>query len=659
MLRSPRFAIGIALVIGLVLGVVGAQLGLGSTGTASLSRIAEQRGLDGNEAEAALMTYTAPGTHDEYYLVASGGHSGQIHIVGVPSMRLLKTVPVFTAESWSGYGFGADWSEELLSSTAPGKDRMSWGDSHHPALSETNGDYDGRFVYINDRANGRLGFVDLRDFKTKQILDIPNIQTSHGGVFATPDTEYVHISAMTPAPIWAEDGYAALEDYEQDYRGVSTFVSIDQETGKGDLSKSFQIELPPYDQDLADAGKLASDGYAFINSYNTEMAWGEDGVPKETGSITNDFDFMHVINWRRAAEVVEEGNYETLNGVRIIRLDTAIEEGLLHFVPEPRNPHGVDVSPSGEYLTVAGKLDPAASVYSITKIKAAIESEDFEGHDPFGVPILNLDSVREAHVELGGGPLHTQYDNEGHAYTSLFVESAVAKWSLGPAEGKDGDDAWKLVEKIPIHYNVGHLVTAHGDTVAPHGKYAVALNKWSVDRFPKVGTLLPQNFQLIDLASDEMRVLVDMPIGFGEPHYVQMVKADLFADSWQTYPEPGTDPLTMTRSEHAIASGEERIEREADGLHVYMSASRSHFTPDIIRAEQGEQVHIHLTNIETALDATHGFAIPGYDKQVSIDPGETVTIELTAEKTGSFAFYCTEFCSALHLEMQGWMLVEP
>jgi len=656
---SSKIALGVALVIGLVLGVVGGRVGFGSTGTASLSRIAEDRGLDGNEAEAALLTYTAPGAHDEYYLMASGGHSGQIHVVGVPSMRLLKTIPVFTADSWSGYGFGADWSEEILGSSAEGKDPTSWGDSHHPALSETDGDYDGRFVYINDRAHGRLGFVDLRDFKTKQILDIPNLQTSHGGVFATPNTEYVHISSMTPEVLWGdEDGYAPLEDYETAYRGVSTFVSIDQETGRGDLSKSFQIELPPYDQDLADSGKLVSDGYAFINSYNTEMAWGGE-VPLESGSITNDYDFMHVINWRKAAEVVEAGDYEMVNGMRMIRLQTAIDEGLLHFVPEPRNPHGVDVSPSGEYLTVSGKLDPNASVYSITKIKQAIEDEDFDGHDPFGVPILEFESVLEAQVELGGGPLHTQYDGDGHAYTSLFVESAVAKWALGPAEGKEGDDAWKLVDKIPIHYNVGHLVTAHGDTVSPHGKYAVSLNKWSVDRFPKVGTLLPQNFQLLDLNSEKMRILADMPIGFGEPHYVQMVKADLFADSWQTYPEPGTDPLTMTTSDHAITSGEERIEREDDGLHVYMSAQRSHFTPDIVRAKKGEQVFIHLTNVETALDATHGFAIPGYDKQVSIDPGETVTIEFTAEKTGSFAFYCTEFCSALHLEMQGWLLVEP
>jgi nitrous-oxide reductase len=499
--------------------------------------------------------------------------------------------------------------------------------------------------------------IDLRDFKAKQILEIPNIQTSHGGVFATPNTDYVHISSMTPEALWAEDGFGELEDYAEVYRGVSTFVKIDQETGRGVMEESFQIELPPYDQDLADAGKLASDGYAFINSYNTEMAYGGD-VPKETGSIANDYDYLHVINWEKAEQVVADGKYEMVGGARMILLDTAIEEGILHFVEEPRNPHGIDVSPDGNYLVVAGKLDPTASVYDFELVKQAIEEENFSGHDPFGVPILDLESVRVAQVELGGGPLHSQFDADGNVYTSLFVESAVAKWTLGPKAGVAEEDAWQLVGKTPIHYNVGHLVTAHGDTVAPHGTYGVALNKWSVDRFPKVGTLLPQNFQLLDLNQEVPTVIKDMPIGFGEPHYVQMVSADLFADSWQTYPE-GTEPLTMERSEHAIASGEESIERDGDTVTVHMSVRRSTFTPDIIRVKEGDQVVMHLTNIETAIDATHGFAIPGYDKQVSIDPGEVLTIEFTADQTGSFAFYCTEFCSALHLEMQGWLLVEP
>jgi nitrous-oxide reductase len=662
-----RFILTMVLVLiaGLVFGALGARLGGGAGLGGDLAAAASERGLSGEQAEAALATFVAPGEHDEYLVFASGGHSGQMHVIGVPSMRLLKTIPVFAPDAWSGYGFGADWSMEVLGEGADPdqNDPLLWGDTHHPALSETDGDYDGRYLYINDRANGRIALIDLRDFKTKQILDIPNLQSSHGGVFATPNTEYVHISAKTPSPVWSDDGYADLEDYEDEFRGMSTFLAIDQETGRFAEGEGFQIELPPYNQDLADAGKLASEGYAFINSYNTEMAVGgnlEGGEPLEQGAITNDFDFLHIIDWHKAEEVVADGKFVEHNGMRVITLDTAIEEGLLYFAPEPRNPHGVDISPDGNYITVSGKLDPNTTVYSIDRIEAAIENEDFDGTDPFGVPILTFESVVEAQVEVGGGPLHTQYDGDGHAYTSLFVESAVAKWSLGPEAGVSEGDAWQLVDKIPVHYNVGHLVSSHGDTVNPRTDYVIPMNKWAVDRHAEVGTLHPQNFQLIDVTGEEMKLLKDMPIGFAEPHYAQMIAVDVLADSvWTTYPEPGMDTLTMEASAVATTYEDARIEENGDVVDVYVAVLRSHFKPDIVRVKEGQTVNFHLTNIETTQDATHGFAIPGYNAQASLDPGETLTVTIEATRTGSFAFYCTEFCSALHLEMQGWLLVEP
>jgi len=654
-------AVVVALVAGAAVGVLGARLGGEAATGGNLADIAESRGLTGTEAESALETYVPPGSYDEYYIFSSGGHSGQMHVIGVPSMRLLKTIPVFTPESWAGYGQGADVSEAVLGEGSdPDKsDPLRWGDAHHPAISETEGDYDARWLYINDRANGRIGMVDLTDFKTKQILDIPNTQTSHGGVFVTPNSEYAHISSMTPKPMNGS-GYAELEDYGDEFRGVSSWLAIDQETGKLDLDASFQIELPPYTQDLADAGKLASYGYGFINSYNTEMAVGgnaEGGDPLEIGAIENDFDFLHIIDWEKAEQVVADGKFEMVNGVRMIALETAIEEGLLYFAPEPRNPHGVDVSPDGNYIVVSGKLDPHVTVFDIELIKEAIANQDFQGTDPYGVPILNFDSVVAGQVEVGVGPLHTQFDPEGNAYTSLFVDSAIAKWTLGEKAGVPADEAFQLVETIPVHYNIGHLVTAEGDTVSPDGRYMVALNKWSIDRYQKLGTLHPQNFQLIDLTTTPLQIIADMPIGFGEPHYVQMIKADKL-DPITVY-EPGTDPLTMATSEFATQAGEERVERDGDVVHVYMTATRSHFTPDILRVNEGDTVRLHVTNIETTQDATHGFAIPGYNIQASLDPGEVVNIEFEAHRTGDFAFYCTEFCSALHLEMQGWLLVAP
>ncbi|HLF41253.1 MAG TPA: Sec-dependent nitrous-oxide reductase [Acidimicrobiia bacterium] len=659
-MKNRGLNIGLVLLLGAALGVGVSRIGGSSSSGGRLGDIASDHGLSGAEAEAALATFTAPGEHDEYMMFASGGHSGQMHVIGVPSMQLLKTIPVFSNDAWSGYGYGGDAGEKILAagSDATKNDPLRWGDAHHPALSETGGDYDGRWLYINDRANGRMGMIDLRDFKTKQILDIPNIGSSHGGMFATPNTDYVHISSKTPAPLW---GPADLSKYQEIYRGVSTFVNVNQETGQGDLQKSFQIELPPYNQDLADAGKKTSDGFAFINTYNTEMAIGgnsEGGESLEIGATKNDFDFLNIIDYRKAEEVVKAGKVEEVGGMRMIRLQTAIDEGILHFAPEPRNPHGVDVNPTGDYITVAGKLDPSTYVYDIDLIKKAIAGKTYSGKDPFGVPILDLDKVLAGKVEVGAGPLHTQYDAEGNAYTSLFVESAVAKWTLGPKAGIASGDAFKMVDKVAVHYNIGHLVTAEGDTVSPDGKYLVALNKWSVDRHPKVGTLHPQNFQLIDLDSSKMRILKDMPIGFGEPHYVQMIKRDKLEKTWETYPA-GTDPFTMEVSEKATEPGKERVERDGKNVHLYMTAMRSHFTPDIVRVKQGDHVIMHVTNIETAKDATHGFAIPGHNIQASLDPGEVVTVEFDAQRTGSFGFYCTEFCSALHLEMQGWLLVEP
>jgi nitrous-oxide reductase len=638
-----------------------ALAGCGQGAAGDLTKIAEARGLTVEQAEGALRVYVPPGEHDPYILFSSGGHSGNIHLVGVPSMRLLKTIPVFTPESWSGYGQGADWSETILAEGSSDKQarQLAWGDTHHPAISETGGEYDGRFAYIQDRANGRLGFVDLRDFKTKQIVDIPNIQSSHGGAFVTPNSEYVHVSSKTPM---AQHGYADLSEYAEHYRGQSTFLAVDQETGRIDLSRSFQVELPPYTQDLADSGKLVSDGLVFIGSYNTEMATGgnmEGGESIEIGASQNDFDFLHVIDWKKAEEVLAAGGFEDRNGIRVIPLETASAEGILYLVREPRSPHGIDVDPTGQYAVVGGKLDPNVTIYDTEEIRAAMAEDTIEGSDPFGVPILSFDAVVAGQVEVGLGPLHTQFDGQGHGFVSLFLDSAVAKFTLGEKAGVKPEDAFKLVDKVSVHYNIGHLATTEGDTVAADGEYLVALNKWSIDRFPVLGTLKPQNFQLVDLSGEKMEVIADMPIGFGEPHYVQIIKTERLEHAIETY-EVGTEPLTLGPSEVATVSGEERVDTSTPGeVHVYMTALRSHFRPDIVRARQGDRVFFHVTNVETTPDATHGFAVPGYNVQASLDPGEVVTIEVTADKPGSFAFYCTEFCSALHLEMQGWLMVEP
>jgi nitrous-oxide reductase len=668
----------LVLVVGAIIGAC-RSTGAGQPG---LLALAQSRGLSPEDAARALKTFVPPGGRDEFLLFASGGHSGQIHVIGVPSMRLLKTIAVFTPEPWQGYGYGADWSEQALAGEAPDgsgtnghnghgangaqKEPLRWGDAHHPALSETNGKYDGRWIYINDRANGRIGMADLGDFRTKQVLQVPNLMTSHGGVFATPNTEYVHISSKVPAlKAWnASQGQSVtlndhLNKYADIYRGYSTFIKVDPKSGRMLLEESFQIELPPYTQDLADAGKGASDGFAFINSYNVEMATGgvEQGKPPiEVGASKLDFDYLHIVNWKKAEQVVAAGKFTRINGIRVISLETAVAEDLLHLAPEPRSPHGVDVAPKGDYISVAGKLDPHVTVYGIDRIKQAIANKTYEGKDRYGVPILKFDAVVAGKVELGAGPLHTQYDNQGNAYTSLYLESAVAKWTLGEPY-HSADKAFKLVDKVSIHYNIGHLATAEGDTMDPQGKYLIAMNKWSIDRHTNVGPLHPQNFQLIDLTGPKMELIADMPVGFGEPHYAQLVRASIIK-AHEVY-EPGTAPATNAKSPTSITSEQEaRIVRSQGKVEVWMNVVRSHFTPDIVTAKVGDKVIIHLTNTERTADATHGFAIPTRNVMLSLDPGESTTVEFVADKPGTFSFYCTEFCSALHLEMQGWLIVE-
>jgi nitrous-oxide reductase len=620
---------------------------------ADVLTIANQRGLTPADVRAAMMTYTPSGKMDEYYLFSSGGQSGSIIVIGVPSMRILKNIAVYTPESWQGYGYGASDTEAVLDSGNVGDTKIRMGDTHHPALSETAGDYDGQYLFINDKAHARMAVIDLRDFETKQIVKDPNLISNHGSTFVTPNTEYVVSASQYATPLgWT---YAPISEYKEKYRGLVTFFAFDREKGRLDLAKSFAIELPPYWQDLCDAGKLVSDGWAFCNSFNTEMATGgiESGNPPfEAGVSQRDMDYMHIFNWKKAAEVAAAGKAEMMNGVPVIRMDTAVAEGVLFLAPEPKSPHGVDVTPDGKYMVVAGKLDPHVTIYSFDKMMQAIESKAFTS-DEFGIPVLNFDDVMLAQVELGLGPLHTQFDDKGNAYTSLFLDSAVARWSLG------GEDpaGYKLLEKLPVQYNIGHISSAEGDTVSPDGGYLVALNKWSVDRFLSTGPLKPQNEQLLDIGSDTMSVIYDMPMGIGEPHYAQMIKADKI-NAWESYPQVGWDPIAQAPSEFATMPGQERVERDGNNVEVFMTAVRSHLNPEHVNLKKGDHVTWHITNIETAPDATHGFDLGGQNISLSIEPGETTSFEFVADQSGTFAFYCTEFCSALHLEMAGYMFVE-
>ncbi|MCL4222109.1 MAG: Sec-dependent nitrous-oxide reductase [Phycisphaerales bacterium] len=648
---------GWKLAVGLIVALSGVAAGQGMK---DVEAVAKERGLSAADLLAAAKTYTPSGMKDEYVIFSSGGHSGQVFVIGVPSMRLLRTIAVFTPEPWQGWGYGVG-NDILAEGNVNGKPNL-WGDTHHPAISETKGDYDGEFLFINDKINARIAVIDLRDFETKQIVKNPLTVSDHGGAFVTPDTEYVIEGAQYAVPLGFD--YAPISEYKDKYRGSVTMWKFDRKAGRIDKSQSFALELPPYWQDLADSGKLASEGFFFLNSLNTEMATGgieSKQPPFEAGVSRNATDYLHIVNWHKAEQAFKDGKAEMIKGFPVLRIQTLIDEGILFLTPEPRSPHGVDVAPKGDFIVVAGKLDPHVSVYSIDKIKKAIADKKYSGSDDYGIPVLDFDAVIEAQVELGLGPLHTQFGPDGYAYTSLFLDSAVARWTLGGSYGAGTPEPdWTLVSKTSVHYNVGHIGAAEGDTVSPDGKYLVAFNKWSVDRFLHPGPLLAQNFQLIDISAQgtTMPVIYDMPIGIGEPHYAQIIKADKLKP-WSVYPEVGWDPHKQAIDPMAPKPKQERIERKDGLVEIYGTAVRSHFTPEHVTVKQGDRVVWRITNVERAVDAIHGFAIPAYNINLSLEPGETAKIEFVADVPGTFPFYCSEFCSALHLEMMGYLMVEP
>ena len=620
-----------------------------AAGDAALDKVMKERGLSEADVVRAAKTYNPTGVHDKYMVFSSGGQSGQMLVYGVPSMRLLKYIAVFTPEPWQGYGFDEESKKVLRQGNIRGKE-INWGDTHHPSLSETKGEVDGKWLVINDKANPRIAVIDLSDFETKQIVVNPVFKSEHGGSFFTQDSEYIIEAAQYGAPF--DNNYHPIEDYKETYRGGVTMWKFDPKHGRIQPKDSFTIEFPPYMQDLSDAGKRVSHGWGFTNSFNSEMYTGgiEVGMPpNEAGMSRNDTDFLHVYNWKKLAELAKDPkNVKIINDHKVIPMDIAVKNDALFLIPEPKSPHGVDIDPTGEFIVVCGKLDTHASVYSFSKIQALIKAKDYVGKDPYGIPILDMKKALHGQVELGLGPLHNQYSNvDGEIYTSLYVDSQVVKWNF---------KTLKVLDRVNVHYNIGHLCGMESNTCDPQGDYIIALNKLSIDRFANVGPLHPQNHQLIDIKGNKMDMLVDMPIPLGEPHDAVAIRISKLHPKVRY--EMGTNSRTETISEGKTLAGQERIERKGNEVKVYATLVRSHINPERITVNKGDNVTIYMTNLERAQDETHGFTVDNYNVHASIEPGKTSTVKFKADLEGVFPYYCTEFCSALHLEMMGYLMVK-
>ena len=609
-----------------------------------------------SHTSAAEKVYVAPGEYDTYYEFFSGGFSGQVTVHGLPSGRLLKIIPVFSVDAETGYGFNEETKPMLMTTYG----FIPWDDSHHPKLSQTDGVHDGKFLFINGNNTPRIARVDLRYFETTEIIQIPNSGGCHASPYPTMNTEYLVAGTRFSVPIPQKD--VPIESFKENFKGTFTFISGGQEPGEMDIA--FQVLVPGYDYDLAHCGKGPSHGWAFFTSYNVE----QENTLKEKNASQYDKDYIAAVNWKKAEEYIQQGKFHewpseyyhnyydektqtatsTLKkGVKVLIPSEC--PGLVYYLPTPKSPHGVDVDPTGKFIVGSGKLSADLTVHSFDKMLAAIEAENFDEVID-GIPVLNFDAIHAGTVSSGGlGPLHTEFDGRGHGYTSFFISSEVVKWSL---------DNFEVVDRIPAYYSIGHLSIPGGGSMKPweNGKYLIAMNKITKDRYLPTGPELAHSAQLYDISGDKMELLLDFPT-MGEPHYAQGLLASVIKDSQVKF-------FKLEENEHphkALNENETRIERNGNEVHVYMTMIRSHFAPDNIEGiKVGDKVYFHVTNLEQDWDVPHGLAVMGArTSEILVMPGQTETLVWEPQSEGVYPFYCTDFCSALHQEMQGYVRVSP
>ena len=606
--------------------------------------------------DAAEKSYVAPGKYDTYYNFVSGGFSGQMSVYGLPSGRLLRVIPVFSVDPEKSWGY----SEETKPMLNTSHGMVPWDDLHHTELSQTNGEIDGRWVFGNANNTPRVARIDLKSFRTAEIIELPNSAGNHSSPFITENTEYVVAGTRFSVPGDNSNGDVPINSYKENFKGHLSFIGVDKVTGKMNLS--FQIRCPGVNFDLSHAGKGKSHGWFFFSCYNTEQA----NTLLEVNASQKDKDFIMAVNWKKAEEYIKAGKGKTesvkyahntynesthsatseiINTVLV--LDAKELKDICYMIPCPKSPHGCDVDPTGEFIVGSGKLAAIIPVFSFDKIQSAIANKSFDGaYD--GIPVIKYEAALYGEVKKPGlGPLHTEFDGKGNAYTSFFVSSEVVKWNI-----KD----LKVLDRASTFYSVGHICIPGGDSKKPSAKYLIAYNKITKDRYLPTGPELAQSAQLFDISGDKMQLILDFPT-IGEPHYAQAVPADLISKNQ-------TKIFKIDDNKHKyVAKGEKesKVVREGNKVHVYMTSIRSHFSPDNIEGiKMGDEVYFHVTNLEQDWDVPHGFAIKGANNaELLIMPGETSTLKWTPDRVGMFPMYCTDFCSALHQEMQGYVRVSP
>jgi nitrous-oxide reductase len=611
---------------------------------------------DATGSDVASRVYVPPGKYDELYNFVSGGFSGQVSVYGIPSGRLLRVIPVFSVDPEKAWGY----SEETKPMLNTSHGEVPWDDQHHLDLSQTNGEIDGRWLFANANNTPRIARIDLKTFRTAEIIEIPNSAGNHSSPFITENTEYVVAGTRFSVPLDDVSGDVPIDTYKKNFKGTISFVSV--APTNGEMKLAFQLSLPGMNFDLSHSGKGPSSGWFFFSCYNSEQAH----TLLEVNASKRDKDYILAVNWKKAEEYVKAGkgrkqavkyahnvySDSTHSATSTMETETTVIDvkdfpDIVYMIPCPKSPHGCDVDPSGEYIVGSGKLAALIPVFSFSKIKQAIANKTYDG-DYEGIPVIKYEAALHGEVKKPGlGPLHTEFDAKGNAYTTFFISSEIVKWSL-----KD----LKVLDRQPTYYSPGHLCIPGGDTRKPYGKYLIAYNKITKDRYLPTGPELAQSAQLFDISGDKMKLLADYP-SIGEPHYAQALPATLISKN-------SLKIFKLEENKHPyVTMGEKKsnVVREGNKVHIYMTAMRSHFSPDNIEGvRMGDEVYFHITNLEQDWDVPHGFGVKGNNNaELLIMPGETQTLKWMPDRVGIFPIYCTDFCSALHQEMSGYVRVSP